>query len=60
MFAKRRIEKTVNAIGQICAEAAVSCPPAIPIAVSGELISKEIADALISCGIQEIEVVDNK
>lgn len=31
-----------KAIGRICASPAVSCPPAIPIAISGEIITEEM------------------
>lgn len=46
-----------KAMGRICAELTVSCPPAVPIAVSGEEITEGIA-ALFECyGISEIRVV---
>ncbi len=43
--------------GRICAAPAVSCPPAIPIAVSGELISKEHTALFRHYGISAVSVV---
>lgn len=46
-----------NAIGRICAEPSVSCPPAVPICISGEVITKEIAKAFCHFGIKKIKVL---
>lgn len=46
-----------NSIGRICAELTVSCPPAVPVVVCGELITKETVGALKYYGITEIKVV---
>ncbi len=46
-----------NAVGRICAEPTVSCPPAVPIAVSGEKITKEAVCLFEYYGIDEIRVV---
>ena len=46
-----------DAIGRICASATVSCPPAIPIAVCGDVITKETVNAFKYYGIKEIYVV---
>ena len=46
-----------KAEGRICASPTVSCPPAIPIAVSGERISYNTVKLLRRYGIKEIEVV---
>ena len=48
-----------NAVGRICAEPTVSCPPAVPIAVSGEKITKEAVCLFGYYGIDEIRVVKN-
>ena len=50
--------KTENAVGRICAAPTVSCPPAIPIAISGEEITAETANLLKYYGIKEIEAVN--
>lgn len=46
-----------DSVGRICAEVIAPCPPAIPIAVSGEEISRECAELLKACGIERLEVV---
>ena len=46
-----------NAVGRICAEPSVSCPPAVPICISGEVITKEIAKAFIHFDIKQIKVL---
>ena len=46
-----------EAEGKICATPAVSCPPAVPVAVSGELISKNAVEILAEYGIEKISVV---
>ncbi len=46
-----------KAEGQICATPCVSCPPAIPIAVSGERITGEHIALFKAYGIEEIDVV---
>ena len=45
------------ALGHICAAPCVSCPPAIPITVSGERITKEAIELFLAYGIDEIDVV---
>ena len=44
-------------LGRVCAAPTVSCPPAIPVAVSGELITAEHIKMLEYYGIGEIDVV---
>lgn len=54
--------KTVNiddAIGKICASPTVSCPPAVPVIVSGELIDADAVKLLKYYGITKINVVIN-
>ena len=46
-----------NAEGQICALPCVSCPPAIPIAVSGERITREHVALFKDYGIETLAVV---
>lgn len=57
IFAKQETIPSYMAEGRICASPTVSCPPAIPIAVSGERISTEAAAALLRYGIDSISVV---
>lgn len=47
----------LEAAGRICAGAAVSCPPAIPIAVSGERITAEAAALMAELGLETVSVV---
>ena len=48
---------TVEAVGRICASPTVSCPPAVPIAVSGEVIDDSAVKLFLHYGIKKIEVV---
>ena len=43
--------------GRICASPTVSCPPAVPIAISGEVISSECVRAFLRYGITRVSVV---
>lgn len=56
-FKKSEMTKTKDATGKICASVTVSCPPAVPVVISGERITKEVADALLYYGIDEIKTV---
>ena len=57
MFAVHEIISVDEAEGRICGSPTVSCPPAIPIVVSGELITKEAISMFRSYGIEEVEVI---
>lgn len=57
VFAKSEFIPAEDAVNRICATETVSCPPAIPIAVSGERITKEMAEAFVRFGIEEVCVV---
>ena len=46
-----------NAVGRVCASPTVSCPPAIPIAVSGEKITDEHTELFKKYKIEKILVV---
>ncbi len=48
---------TEESVGRILASPTVSCPPAVPIAVSGEEITEITVNALLCYGIDEVEVV---
>ena len=51
-------EISVNdAVGRICASPTVSCPPAVPIVVSGELIEKNDISLFKHYGVEKIRVV---
>lgn len=57
VFAESETVSINDAVGRICATPTVSCPPAVPIAVSGEEITKEVADLFKYYGIKKISVV---
>ena len=46
-----------KALGRICGSPTVACPPAIPIAVSGEKIGPEAAALFRRYGVESVEVV---
>lgn len=52
--------ETVNvedAFGRVCASPSVSCPPAVPIAVSGEIIGEREITLFKKYGIDKVEVI---
>ena len=57
IFSKSESVPTRLAKGRICASPAVSFPPAIPVVVSGELITDEIIKILLYYGIENIDVI---
>ena len=46
-----------QAVGRICADPTVSCPPAVPVAVSGERISAGAAAVFAHYGIETVSVI---
>ena len=48
-----------EAEGRICASVKVPCPPAVPIAVSGEIIDKDCIEIFKAYGIRTVLVVEN-
>ncbi len=57
LFAPRERIDIKKALGRICAAPIVSCPPAIPIAIAGEVISSDMIDLFLYYHIHEIEVI---
>ncbi len=57
IFAPSELLPIEQAEGRICASPTVSCPPAIPIVISGERITSQAIQALRSNGIVQISVV---
>ena len=55
-FSKHEVLPVYDAVGRVCAAETVSCPPAVPIAVCGELITKEMAELFLQYGIEEVSV----
>lgn len=59
VFSQHEVLPLERAEGRICGAPVVSCPPAIPIVVSGERISKEAIKMFQYYGITEVEVIKN-
>jgi arginine/lysine/ornithine decarboxylase len=57
MLAPRKKVKVEDALGNILADGALSCPPAVPILVSGEIISESAIKAFKYYGYDEIYVI---
>lgn len=57
LLARRESVPVSESAGRVCAEAAVSCPPAIPVAVCGERITPEAAQLMEELGIGSVSVV---
>jgi len=57
LFAPHELIPTEAALGRICGAPTVSCPPAIPIAVSGERISEEAVELFRIYGIEKVDVL---
>ena len=57
IFAPSEKISVENATGRICAAPTVSCPPAVPIVVSGEVISAEHIRLFEYYGIEKISVI---
>ncbi len=46
-----------NAVGRCLAEAGITCPPAVPIAICGETITEEHIKAFLYYGIKKVRVI---
>ena len=57
LLAARETVPVGEAAGRVMASAAVTCPPAVPIAVMGERITAEQAELMLKYGITSVEVV---
>ena len=57
MFSISETVSISEAENRICRVPTISCPPAIPIAVPGEMITKELVSIFEYYGIKEIDVV---
>lgn len=60
IFSKSETIPVSLAKGRICADPTVGCPPAVPIAVSGEIIGKEQIQLFLHYGTDKISVVKRK
>ena len=57
VFAKNELINAENAVGRICAAPTVSCPPAVPIVISGERITEDDVRLFKHYGIETVSVV---
>ena len=57
IFSRCEVIPVRDAEGRICGAPAVSCPPAIPIVVSGERISREAVELFCAYGIKTVRVL---
>ncbi|MDO4315853.1 MAG: amino acid decarboxylase [Oscillospiraceae bacterium] len=57
LFAPQETVSAEQALGRVCGAPAVSCPPAIPAAVSGERIGREALELFRHYGIENVDVL---
>ncbi|MBE6539245.1 MAG: hypothetical protein E7674_00710 [Ruminococcaceae bacterium] len=57
MLGEKELVKVKDALHRICASPTVSCPPAIPIVISGEEIDEKAVELFEYYGVTEIEVI---
>ena len=57
VFSPSEMIDVSEALGRVCAAETISCPPAVPIAVSGEVIDRQMIDLFTSYGIEKVCVV---
>ena len=57
MFSPRKTVPADQAVGRILADACVSCPPAVPVVIAGERITRQAAECMKYYGITECECV---
>ena len=60
IFAKHETVALDEALGRICGTPTVSCPPAIPIVVSGEEVSEAAIELFRHYGIENLDVIKRK
>lgn len=60
VFARQESVSIDAAVDRICASPAVSCPPAIPVVISGERITENAMKIMKKYGIKTINVVEER
>ena len=58
LFAPHRTVTAAASLGRVCGAPTVACPPAIPIAVSGERIGPEALALFTHYGVETVEVLE--
>ena len=57
VFSKSEIIPVSESLGRVCASPTVSCPPAVPIVISGEKITEEDIELFKHYGIEKLSVI---
>ncbi|MGN0707951.1 MAG: amino acid decarboxylase [Faecalibacterium sp.] len=57
VFAAQERIPASQALGRVCAMPTVSCPPAIPVVVSGEVIGPAAQAVMARCGVETVAVL---
>lgn len=57
VFGESETVSVENAVGRICAAETIACPPAVPIAISGEKITEEMVVLFQRYGIRQVAVL---
>ena len=57
LLAPRKTVPAAQSLGRVCGAPTVGCPPAIPIAVSGERIGREALALFRRYGVEQVEVL---
>ena len=57
LLAPQELLPAQDALGRSCGAPTGACPPAIPVAVSGEVITREAIEVFCRCGIETVSVV---
>lgn len=60
LFAPHETVSARQSLGHVCGAPTVACPPAIPIAVSGERIGPEAVELFARYGVERVEVLREK
>ena len=48
---------TKDSAGRICASPTVSCPPAVPVVMSGEIVTEHAIELMLYYGIDQIQII---
>lgn len=57
ILAPQEVVPAEESLGRVCAMPTVSCPPAIPIVVSGEMVSREAVTLMKRYGVANVAVI---
>lgn len=58
VFAPHKTLAAEDSVGGICGAPTVSCPPAVPVVISGEVITEQDVEFMKKYGIDTVDVVD--